>query len=200
MEILLVRHGLPHTVEASKEGADPSLDEEGTRQASLLAACLARGEYGAITAIVSSSMLRSLETAAPFAALSGLPVTVDSRLIEFDAGTKDYGKVMTRYASRAELWNSINEGKWGDLRFDPAAFVARILEGIEEAIAANPDGVVAIFCHGGVIGAYLAHVLGMPRHFFFSPEYSSVSRFLALPDGYRELISVNETRHLPRPR
>jgi hypothetical protein len=52
-------------------------------------------------------------------------------------------------------------------------------------------------CHGGVINAYLAHVLGLgARRGFFYPNYTSVHRVAAARSGERSIVTVNETPHL----
>jgi len=51
-------------------------------------------------------------------------------------------------------------------------------------------------CHGGVINAYLAHVLGLDDLLFFEPAYTSISRVRASRRGHRMLVSANETAHL----
>jgi probable phosphoglycerate mutase len=51
-------------------------------------------------------------------------------------------------------------------------------------------------CHGGVINAWAAHLLGLPRVLFFSPHYTSLNRFVAASSGQRSVVSLNETGHL----
>jgi broad specificity phosphatase PhoE len=67
---------------------------------------------------------------------------------------------------------------------------------IERVVATHPGGLVAIVAHGGVINAYLAHILGLGTRMFFEPAYTSVSRVVASRSGARQLVSVNETGHL----
>jgi len=53
-----------------------------------------------------------------------------------------------------------------------------------------------VACHGGVINAYLTHVLGLTdQDMFFRPAHASVHRVTFL--GERRVIdAVNETAHL----
>ncbi len=53
-------------------------------------------------------------------------------------------------------------------------------------------------CHGGVINAYLADVLGIaaPPPGFFYPNYTSIHRVAASRSGIRSIITINETAHL----
>ena len=53
-----------------------------------------------------------------------------------------------------------------------------------------------MFCHGGVINVWTAHVLGMAPRLFFEPVYASVHRYLCARSGERNLVSLNETAHL----
>jgi probable phosphoglycerate mutase len=79
---------------------------------------------------------------------------------------------------------------------DVAEFRRSVVTSIEGIIEENQGGHVVIVCHGGVINAWSAHVLGLEEVFHFDPDYTSVSRFLAARSGERSLSSLNETAHL----
>jgi probable phosphoglycerate mutase len=54
-------------------------------------------------------------------------------------------------------------------------------------------------CHGGVINAYLAHILGIDGPagpMFFEPAYAGISRVMAARTGQRQLRSINEHGHV----
>ena len=51
-------------------------------------------------------------------------------------------------------------------------------------------------CHGGVINAWAAEVLGIEPRLFFDPTYTSINRFVAARSGERSLVSLNEAAHL----
>ena len=68
MDLVLIRHGLP---ERREDTADPPLTPEGVDQALRVAQMLS-GEI--VDAIYSSTMLRAIQTAEPYAALSGLEI------------------------------------------------------------------------------------------------------------------------------
>jgi 2,3-bisphosphoglycerate-dependent phosphoglycerate mutase len=55
---------------------------------------------------------------------------------------------------------------------------------------------VAAVCHGGVINVYLAALLGLERHLWFEPGYTSISRVAAARTGERSVVTLNETAHL----
>ena len=201
MELLLIRHARPfHLVDES--GADPDLTDEGWVQAKRLAQSVGGGRYGSVHAIVSSPMRRARQTAEPLREVLGHDVVIDDRLAELDRGWKEYGITLDAYPRRRDLVLDLNAGRMGANTFDPEEFRARVVGGIEGVIAGSAiagsaaQSRVAVVCHGGVINAYLSHVLGLARLVFVQPHYTSVTRVLAEPDGYREILSVNEFDHL----
>ena len=67
---------------------------------------------------------------------------------------------------------------------------------IEAIIAANRGRRVAAVCHGGVINAYLSHVLGLRTPCSSSPNYASIHRVIAASSGERTIATVNEAPFL----
>lgn len=196
MELLFIRHAKPfHLVDAS--GADPELTDEGHVQAKRMAQAVASGRYGRVDAIVSSPMRRARQTADALADSTGMAVSVNDDLAELDRGWPEYGVTLDLYDRRRDLIDDLNLGRLGANTFDPAQFRERVVAGIEAEVAdADTDASVAVVCHGGVINAYLTHLLGLPQLVFVQPNYTSVTRVLAEADGYREVLSINEFDHL----
>jgi len=86
--LLLARHG---RTEANARGVllgreDPPLDETGEAQAAALAGALGSGRFGQVVAVVSSPLRRTMRTAEHIAAVAGVGVQIDERLIELDYG------------------------------------------------------------------------------------------------------------------
>ncbi len=75
-------------------------------------------------------------------------------------------------------------------------FQRGVVDCVERIIADHGGGRVAVFCHGGVINAWAAHVLGIETPLFFDPTYTSINRFLAARSGERSVASLNEMAHL----
>jgi probable phosphoglycerate mutase len=75
-------------------------------------------------------------------------------------------------------------------------FQQGVVTAMEHIITGNPGASVAVVCHGGVINAYLAHILGIDRPLWFEPKYTSIHRVLASRRGDRSLECLNETAHL----
>ena len=193
MELILVRHAEPVRIVQAEGPADPPLAERGAKQAAALAAYLGDEPIGAVW---SSPMVRARETAAPLAAALGVDVVVDAELAEYDREATSYIPLEELKASGDGRWAAMVEGSFEESGVDPAAFRAGVVTAIEHIITGNPGGSVAVVCHGGVINAYLAHVLGIDRALWFEPKYTSVHRVLASRRGDRSLETLNEVAHL----
>lgn len=203
MQLLVVRHGRPETIAGTHAGvADPALEKAGLVQASAVARALQAGTFGPVAGLVSSPMRRARETAAPSVAALGLELTVEPGLAELDDGAAAYGNGFDDHDSRSAAWDAINEGHWLGHRFDPRAFASRVVDGMETvidrfaALHGRPEANLAVFCHAGVISAFVGHVVRAERPLFMAPDYGSVSRILVEPDGHREVLSINQTGHL----
>lgn len=187
MELLLIRHGLPVRVdEGTVAGpADPDLSERGLAQAAALADWLV-GE--AIDAIWVSPMRRAAQTAAPLVQRLGLPVVIDEDIAEYDRDAASYIPI--------EELKAANDPRWREVPEQPEHFQAVVVAAVERIVAAHPRQRVAVVCHGGVINAYAAHVLGIADPLFFLPRYTSISRVFAASTGERSVASLNETAHV----
>lgn len=194
MQLVLVRHGLPFG-EAARPGvrADPSLTPQGRMQACRLVVAL-QGED--VDAVVASPAARARETAQPLASDRGLEVRVDRGVEEYDGAGHGYTPIHTAIAERHPDGLAIARGELP--RYVAASsFRERVVVALESMVAANAGRrTVVVVCHGGVINAYLAHVLGITRGMPFPLDYVSVSRVVASRDGRRRVTSVNELQHV----
>jgi len=187
MELILIRHGLP---ERRDDTADPPLSTEGHDQARRVADWLAAER---IDAVYSSTMRRAVQTAEPFAALTGHGVVQHDDIAEFDRASGTYIPLEVLKREDYEAWKAFSAGDHGA---DIAGFQALVTPALEEIVAAHSGQRVAVFCHGGVINVWAAHVLGIPPRLFFEPGYTSVHRFMCARSGQRNVLSLNETAHL----
>ena len=193
MELLIVRHALPLRVIVEEGAADPRLDELGHRQAEAMAEYLAAE---GIDAVWSSPMARARETAQPLLDRTGLELGIDNDLAEWDRDSNSYIPVEELKASNHPMWQAMMAGEWVGAS-DPVTFQKNVVAAMNRIIDAHPGERVAVVCHGGVIGAYLAHILELPRPGgFFHPEYTSIHRVMASSRGHRTLRSMNELTHL----
>ncbi|MDE2486962.1 MAG: histidine phosphatase family protein [Alphaproteobacteria bacterium] len=187
MELLLIRHGLP---ERSAETDDPPLSAEGHDQARRVARWLAEER---IDAVYASPMQRAVQTAEPFVAAAGHDLKLHEGVVEYDRGSGAYTPLEVLKREDYEAWKAFVAGGQGA---DIALFQRTVVPALEEIVAANSGGRVAVFCHGGVINVWTAHVLGMSPRLFFEPGYASVHRYLCARSGERNVVALNERAHL----
>jgi 2,3-bisphosphoglycerate-dependent phosphoglycerate mutase len=194
MELLLVRHALPVRQVNTDGPADPELSEIGHEQAKHLAAYL-RTE--AIHALYASPMRRARETATPLAQVTGLPMTIVDKVAEFDRHHGEYIPAEEMKATNHPRWQAMMRGEALETDIPPEEFHRDVVTAVDGLIDAHPGEKIAVVCHGGVINAYLSHVLGLsPSSGFFYPNYTSIHRVAASRNGHRSIVTVNETAHL----
>lgn len=143
---------------------DIALDEVGVEQAASAAALLAA--IGP-TRIVSSDLRRARGTAAPLAALTGLPVTEDPRLRETHAGDWQgltFAEINEKFPEEAAAWSS------GAVQARPGGGENRLEVGermsaavLDAAAEIEPDGTLVVTTHGGAARVGIAQLLGLPH-------------------------------------
>ena len=194
MEVLLIRHAIPIRRELESGIADPELATEGLKQADLMAHYLASEK---LHAIYASPMQRAQQTAQPLASVQGLSITTVDGVAEYDKNSNQYVPVEELKAKNDPRWQEMLRGEWTSTDETEDEFIKRIVDSIEEIIANHASQRVAIVCHGGVINAYICHVLGLAnQRGFFYPNYTSIHRIAAAGSGERSIVTLNETSHL----
>jgi probable phosphoglycerate mutase len=194
MELLLIRHALPIRRVDVDGPADPVLSELGVQQAHHLANYLSSEK---LQAVYSSPMKRALQTAEPVASAQGLEVLIDDDVAEYDRDSTWYIPVEELKAANDPRWQQVLAGTLGGDDFDVAAFRRQVVGAIERLVDAHAGQRIAVVCHGGVINAYLSHILryDQPESFFY-PNYTSIHRVAAARSGERSILTMNETAHL----
>ena len=193
MELWLIRHGLPQRIDGGAGPADPSLAPDGIEQARLLAD---RWSAFGLDAVCSSPQRRAFETAVPLAEATGCGIAVHDGLREFDAHLEFYVPLEELRQDEAAWARMLEEWRSPEAEAQRQRFRDGVVETIGAIAAAHRGGRVAAVCHGGVINAYVTHVLGLQETIFFEPAYTSVSRVLVSGE-HTQVVSLNETAHLP---
>ncbi|HVT69884.1 MAG TPA: histidine phosphatase family protein [Trebonia sp.] len=155
--LVLWRHGqTTWNVEHRFQGqTDIPLDETGLAQAGQAAARLAALRPAAL---FSSDLSRAQQTAAPLAALTGLPVTLDKDLRERYGGDWEGlgdAEIRERYPAERATWNPPNG--------EPTVVVAdRVAAALERIAGVLDEGQLAIAVgHGAALRLGMERILGI---------------------------------------
>jgi broad specificity phosphatase PhoE len=201
-EVLLVRHAQQdvdfHTAPTG-EIADPPLTAHGRQQARLLGEALSTLK---VDAVFTSPLRRARETAGAVAGQHRLEPEVldDLREVEIFRDMPQEMRAEDFLGSdflEAVRQRMLNERSWDVYPLSESSydFSKRAINAVETAIARSPGERIVIVCHGGVINAYVGHIIGSRYDMFFRPAHASVSTVVA-GEGRRVLRVLNETHHL----
>jgi probable phosphoglycerate mutase len=200
-EIVLVRHGASaDAVEGESfdllDGqGDPPLSEMGLAQAELVAKRLLLEQFDAVYV---SSLKRTAQTAAPFAARCGLTQVVDPDLREIFLGEWEGGLLRQKIVDQDPLaQRAFAEERWDVIPGAESreAFAARLQAALGRMVAAHPGGKVVAFSHGAAIGELVAQACGSRPFAFMASDNTSITRLIVTGD--RTMVrGFNETTHL----
>lgn len=194
MDLLIIRHALPLRVEVEGRAADPALSPLGHRQSRAMADWLAPE---GIDALYTSPLNRARETAIPLAATTGLEAVVEDGVAEYDRDSEAYVPIEELKAEGDPRWTELLAGGYfSEEGIDPIEFQQGVVDAMDRIIADNPSRTAAVVCHGGVINAYVGHVLGLEQYMIFEPTYTGITRIRASSRGHRSLVTMNEHGHL----
>ena len=220
--VLLVRHA------QASFGADDYdvLSPAGIEQAAVLAADLARRGVE-VDRVVSGSLARQRDTAAPIAAAAGVRATVDARWDEYatDAILARYSATELRLGDRAAgppapgarvamssrefqdvleraLLSWIAAGDGAPAQETWPAFAARTAVALDDVVNELGRGETALVCtSGGVLAALCVRLLELPPSALVAfnrvAVNAGVTRVISGGGGTR-LVSFNEHAHLER--
>jgi broad specificity phosphatase PhoE len=207
--LLLVRHGVVDFDSKdfwdSPRGRqwDPPLAEAGHEQARRLAARLLLME--APVAILVSPFRRCRQTLQPY--LETAPDGTPRPVVDDDVGEVFIGswegmrfedivsedeELARRFREQEAMFSMAPGGESG------RALRARVVPVVERAVDGMRSGTVLIVTHGGVINAYLGHILGIRHDMFFLPDNASINT-VEVEGGTRSVRFLNDSRHLTDP-
>jgi broad specificity phosphatase PhoE len=203
--LILVRHGRVDfdsrhfVVTPMGRQWDPPLDATGLDQAERLGIRLAEADPPA--RILVSPLTRCRQTLAPYERISGLRAEVVDGLREVFTGRwegmrfedimSEDEEVARKFRDQEATFSMSPGGEsGGELR-------ARVVPAIEAALE-GAGGDVLVVTHGGVINAYLGHIMGVAHDMFYLPENTSLNTVIADGD-VREMRFLNDVRHLVEP-
>jgi len=193
-----VRHGeTDNNLEGKAQGLiDTDLNATGRDQAERVPYFFANQN---ISAIYSSPASRAASTAAPLSIKSGIPISVDERLVEMDQG--DYDGL-----SREEM-RSIIPSNWletwrnqdpTDLRIPNGETLGevrdRMVEICDELALRHTGQTIVIFSHNLAIKTFLCHALGISLSNFRKIDLAncSLSEVETVPGDYWMVSRINQ--------
>lgn len=197
MPLVVIRHG---TAEGNRHhrfiGWSPvRLDDDGHRQAEAVADRL---QQAGVSRVVSSDLIRAVETARPLAERLGVELETDERLREVNNGDWT-GMLPTEIADRwPELWEAYVSGEdvarpggeqWADVR-------ARIRTALTDL--ADEDTTTAVFTHGGpvLLAAEWALDAAFPGNIFRGPLAAPSNASITTIETGPRLLGYADVGHL----
>ncbi len=196
MKLYCVRHGeTTYNFAGRIQGQrDSELSELGRRQCQLVADALAKTQPDAV---ISSPLKRALETAECIGARLNVPVTIERRLIELNAGVfqgLDWAEIEQQFPADAAHWRSGDPDfriPEGESRRDLMHRASDAFRSVREAGYRQ----AIIVAHGGSLSAALKTLLEIPaQRNPFSLGNGSISVVVWEKDF--RLLSLNERGHL----
>ena len=200
-EVLLIRHGEQRFFENIPLGQalDATLSDLGVRQAKAVGERFANARMGAVYA---SPMKRAHDTGKQIAMHHNLAVNIVDDLKEVDLwqrAPQDKGllEIYTREELAAVYRDVTRTRKHSSYPYceDVDAFKARVIGAVDSIIADNQGHRVAIACHGGVINAYLSHLLGSVFDHLVSVHHTSIT-VVRGADTRRTVLTINDYSHV----
>lgn len=209
-DVWLIRHG---ESTGNRDGIlqgqeDLPLTDLGHEQANKLAQRVARLDF---TAIYSSDLARALQTALPLSEALHMSVGLDARLREIHVGSWSgltSEQIMERFPLEWARWQYRDPDLARGGGESYVAAQARIVAVIDELVLRHVGERIAVICHGGVMRAYLAHVLGLDLRnmWHLTIDNTGICRIRPLspstggtPPRSGRIDSINDRAHLEMP-
>ncbi|MBA2680759.1 MAG: histidine phosphatase family protein [Ktedonobacteraceae bacterium] len=209
-ELYLIRHGdaIPGPDEIIPSGVydDLPLSREGREQARKLAERLKNTRFDAA---YSSPLRRCRETGEPLLRHLDLQPSIIDELKEIHIGDVvdilkvqegDNRNALSQALQRRQVETvriAASSGNWDTIGSDESSkgFRKRVVDAVDSIVERHRGQRVIVFCHGGVINAYAAEVLGLDKEFFFPTVNTSITIIRATTER-RVLYVLNDVAHL----
>jgi phosphoserine phosphatase len=199
IEIILVRHGETewNAAEIFRGRADVALNENGLRQAQLLAAYLKDEK---IDAVYSGPLSRAVKTAQAIASPHNLPVNIVANLNDIDCGEWEglpLTEVKEKYEELYRDWVDTPEqvrlpgGETLDEIRD------RVLPFVQDAVTRVEEGKIVLVSHRAVLKVLISALLTLDNGAFWSFKLDNCGLTRFNFDGSRAILTAhNDTSFL----
>lgn len=201
LRLIVVRHGV---TDWNREGRfqghlDPPLSTAGRQQAALIARRIAADPDLRPDRIISSSLMRALETAETIGAAVGVPVNADERLIEIGQGEwegRTHAELARADPERYRAWREqagVRQPPGGE----PIERASRRVTAVIDELLDGAPRTVCLVSHGGIMRllARIALELARDRSWALDVDNASLCVTTRL-DGRWRLDRWNDTHHL----
>lgn len=201
--VLLIRHGQSEGNAARRFGGHTAtpLSPRGRKQAQALANALKDEE---LTAIYSSDLARAIETAQPLANLTGLPIHHTSAFRERSVGVMEGLTFEDAAQQHPEQYAALLRRDFEHVLTGGESYrqlLDRAWQKLDQIIAQNKGGRLAVFSHTGTICILALHLMGALdapelKPVWITSANCAITRFELRADGFVRVLTLNDTRHL----
>jgi probable phosphoglycerate mutase len=201
--IILVRHGQSRGNAERRFGGHTAtpLSARGRNQA-LATARILKSE--GLTAIYSSDLARAVETAKPLSDLTRLPIHGTSAFRERSVGVMEGLTFEDAAQEHPEQYAALLRRDFEYVLSGGESYrqlLDRAWQKLDEVIAENRGGKIAVFSHTGTICILALHLMGALDAPELKPVWISsgncgISKFELRDDGFVRVLCLNDTSHL----
>ena len=201
--VLLIRHGQSEGNAARRFGGHTAtpLSPRGRKQANATAQALKDEE---LTAIYSSDLARAVETAQPLANLTGLAVNPTNAFRERSVGVMEGLTFEDAAEQHPEQYAALLRRDFEHVLTGGESYrqlLDRAWQKLDEIIAENKGGKIAVFSHTGTICILALHLMGALdapelKPVWITSANCAITRFELREDGFVRVLTINDTRHL----
>src|SRR5215212_1928079 len=201
--VLLIRHGQSKGNAERRFGGHTAtpLSARGRNQAQATALCL---KSESLTAIYSSDLARAMDTARPLSKLTSLPINSTSAFRERSVGVMEGLTFEDAAQQHPEQYAALLRRDFEHVLSGGESYrqlLDRAMHKLDEIIAQNRGGRIAVFSHTGTICILALHLMGALDSPELKPVWISsgncgITRFELREDGFVRVLNVNDTSHL----
>lgn len=201
--VLLIRHGQSEGNAERRFGGHTAtpLSPRGRKQAQATANALKDEE---LTAIYSSDLVRAVETAQLLANLTGLPINSTRAFRERSVGVMEGLTFEDAAQKHPEQYAALLRRDFDHVLAGGESYrqlLDRAWQKLDEIIAQNKGGRIAVFSHTGTICILALHLMGALdapelKPIWIVSSNCGVTRFELRDDGLIRVLTLNDTRHL----
>ncbi len=198
--LILVRHGetVANVENIFRGRQNFPLNDNGRRQAKLLAEALAKYD---VSAIYSSPLSRALETAKAVAQKFSLGVVVEPKLTNISLGSwegKPHTEIAKLFPKEYDLWRTEPERLVIPGGETLSEVQARAFEAVERIVSENEGKTVVVVSHRAVLKPLIAALIGIKEPYFWKIHMDNASYSIVYHTKLRGymLYQLNRNDHL----